>query len=268
MILRNLPAEPSNSKPYQGVRVKDPVKELLRRKRGSHNPNSVKTPPPTAVVIPNNILPSYTHVGSSGLLEGGPSGVISSSSGDVAPDGGAFYTGWLAQPAAPSLQPVSHWASPDYLQTDAASVHPALSADMYVQSVCPSYAVVAPSSLLTLTHTPLFTNIGAITPTPAALPQVDFHDSSLAYIPWPQPLTTLPGPVMQYPPCSTALPTSPMAHVPPLPDVPAVPTEHVTVPLPEPDPQDVEEPNPLEKLLEDDPKDAYICSSSLFAQGV
>lgn len=42
-------AEPPSSKPYQGVRVKDPVKELLRRKRGSNNPNSVKTSPPTAV---------------------------------------------------------------------------------------------------------------------------------------------------------------------------------------------------------------------------
>lgn len=35
----------SASKPYQGVRVKDPVKELLRRKRG----NAARTTPPVAV---------------------------------------------------------------------------------------------------------------------------------------------------------------------------------------------------------------------------
>lgn len=38
-------SEQAASKPYQGVRVKDPVKELLRRKRG----NTAKTLPPTAV---------------------------------------------------------------------------------------------------------------------------------------------------------------------------------------------------------------------------
>lgn len=38
-------SEASTSKPYQGVRVKDPVKELLRRKRG----NASRTTPPAAV---------------------------------------------------------------------------------------------------------------------------------------------------------------------------------------------------------------------------
>lgn len=38
-------SEQAASKPYQGVRVKDPVKELLRRKRG----NTAKTVPPTTV---------------------------------------------------------------------------------------------------------------------------------------------------------------------------------------------------------------------------
>ncbi len=38
-------SEASTSKPYQGVRVKDPVKELLRRKRG----NAARTIPPSAV---------------------------------------------------------------------------------------------------------------------------------------------------------------------------------------------------------------------------
>ncbi len=38
-------------KPYQGVRVRDPVKELLKRKR-SLEPHSTKTAPPTAVRAP------------------------------------------------------------------------------------------------------------------------------------------------------------------------------------------------------------------------
>ncbi|XP_048122475.1 POU domain class 2-associating factor 1 isoform X3 [Alosa alosa] len=199
--------EPPNSKPYQGVRVKDPVKELLRRKRGSHNPNSIKTSPPTAVVIPNSILPSYTHVGPSGVVEGRPSGV----GGDVVTDAGALYPGWLAQPAPPTLQQ-------------------------------------------------------AITPTSAALPTVDFHDASLTYIPWPQPLATLPSPVIQYPSCSASAVPHMVTSVTP---VAPVPTEHLAVPeLPESDPQEMEEPNPLEKLLEDNPKDSYVCSPSLFTQEV
>lgn len=78
-------------------------------------------------------------------------------------DAGALYTGWLTQPTATPLQPMSQWAPTDYLQTDSAPVPVSASAftsDVYVQPVCPSYTVVAPSSLLTLTHTPLFTNIG------------------------------------------------------------------------------------------------------------
>jgi len=38
-------SEVPSSKPYQGVRVKDPVKELLRRKRG----NAARTKPPSTV---------------------------------------------------------------------------------------------------------------------------------------------------------------------------------------------------------------------------
>lgn len=81
----------------------------------------------------------------------------------MAMDAGALYTGWLTQPTATPLQPMSHWAPTDYLQTDTAPVSVSAStftSDVYVQPVCPSYTVVAPSSLLTLTHTPLFTNIG------------------------------------------------------------------------------------------------------------
>lgn len=96
--------------------------------------------------------------GTSGLLEGSLSG-----GGEGAMDAGAVYTGWLTQPTATPLQPMSHWAPTDYLQTDTAPVPVSASAftsDVYVQPVCPSYTVVAPSSLLTLTHTPLFANIG------------------------------------------------------------------------------------------------------------
>lgn len=43
-------------KPYQGVRVRDPVKELLRRKR-SQESNSTKTVPPTAVRTTWHVIP-------------------------------------------------------------------------------------------------------------------------------------------------------------------------------------------------------------------
>ncbi len=49
-------SEASTSKPYQGVRVKDPVKELLRRKRG----NAARTIPPSAVGTRAHVC-THTH---------------------------------------------------------------------------------------------------------------------------------------------------------------------------------------------------------------
>uniref|UniRef100_A0A8K9WUF4 Uncharacterized protein n=1 Tax=Oncorhynchus mykiss TaxID=8022 RepID=A0A8K9WUF4_ONCMY len=63
--------------------------------------------------------------------------------------------GWIAQPAATALQPINHWSYPEYLQqhdpTTTTSTTLPLPTDMYM---------VGPSSILTYTHTPLFTNFG------------------------------------------------------------------------------------------------------------
>ncbi|XP_026877060.1 POU domain class 2-associating factor 1 [Electrophorus electricus] len=252
-------SEQSASKPYQGVRVKDPVKELLRRKRG----NTAKTAPPTAVVVPNNTLPSYAHVGSTGFPGTSPSGP-SESPLEV----GALCPGWVAQPSSSvSLPPLGHWAPTEYLHHHEPTV-PGLSpltTDMYVQPVCSSYTVVGAPSVFTLTPTPLFTNLGTISPPGTAMPQVDIPDSSLTYIPWAQPLPTLSAPGLQRGPCPQALP------LPQLMPIPLPMSMHAPVPGPQ-----QEEPSPaaegslaLEKLLEEEEgKGDYVCSASLFTQDI
>lgn len=72
-------------------------------------------------------------------------------------DVGGLCTGWITQTSTTALQPLGHW-SPDCQQHD--PTLPSHTADMYVQPICPSYTVVGPSSMLTLAHTPLFTNLG------------------------------------------------------------------------------------------------------------
>lgn len=77
-------------------------------------------------------------------------------------DGGLQCTGWKAAALATSagLQPaVTPWPSSDYsqdrtAQTLAYSATPTLTADVYMQTLCPSY------TMLTYTHTPLLTNFG------------------------------------------------------------------------------------------------------------
>ncbi|XP_070762313.1 POU domain class 2-associating factor 1 [Enoplosus armatus] len=206
------PSALARSRPYQGVRVRDPVKELLRRKR-SLEPQSAKTAPPTADVAAQNNPSSYTQgVFGSDIAE--PSTAVG--------DGGLQCAGWKAMPlaAGAGLQPaVTHWSSSDYSQQDrlaqtlAYSAPPTLTADVYMQTLCPSY------TMLTYTHTPLLTNFGTIPVAPAAasLPQMELPDSGLTYLPWAQPLTaisTVPNPGVQFAPGSAALPGSPLVHMP------------------------------------------------------
>ncbi|XP_041733742.1 POU domain class 2-associating factor 1 isoform X2 [Coregonus clupeaformis] len=240
-----------DEKPYQGVRVRDPVKELLRRKRGLllHN---AKTVPPRVVGVPNNNLPSYAQ---------------------LVNDGG-LCAGWIAQPAATALQPINHWSYPEYLQqydpTTTTTTTLPLTTDMYMQPMCPSYTVVGPSSMLTYTHTPLFTNFGTLAPTSTALPQVDLQDSVLTYIPWAQPLSTIPTSGVQFASHPASLAGSQLLPM----SMPVTPTMHQQDPQPQPleqSPAGAEEPNPLEKLLEDqdqDDKYTYVNSSSIFIPSV
>ncbi|XP_050985737.1 POU domain class 2-associating factor 1 isoform X2 [Labeo rohita] len=247
-------SEATASKPYQGVRVKDPVKELLRRKRG----NAARTTPTAAVMLPSNTLPSYTHAGTSSFAEANQSSL-----NDSLVDVGGLCTGWIAQTASTTaLQPLGHWTPPDQHHDPAIPPH----TDMYVQPICPSYTVVGPSPMLTFTHTPLFTNLATMSTSSSALPQVEVPDSSFTYIPWAQPLSTISGSVVQAPSMPAALSAPQLFPVP------------LTLPIvsQEPEPQQVETPQPpegtlaLEKLLEEDEgqKEPYICNSSLFSEDI
>ncbi|MEQ2285170.1 hypothetical protein AMECASPLE_029085, partial [Ameca splendens] len=78
-------------------------------------------------------------------------------------DEGLQCAGWKAAPSVTNtgLQPaVMPWSSSDYNQQDSAAQNlaypnaPALTADVYMQTLCPSY------TMLTYTHTPLLTNFG------------------------------------------------------------------------------------------------------------
>ncbi|XP_058865583.1 NF-kappa-B inhibitor delta isoform X2 [Acipenser ruthenus] len=251
-------------RPYQGVRVKEPVKELLKRKRGNHN-NTMVTSPPT-VVLPHAALSTYSPVGYSGCMDVGSSG-----SEPLYTEDGTICTAWIAQPSAATLQPLTHWAPcPEYLPLDGSA--PTYTADMYVQPMCPSYAVVGPSSVLTYTSTPLFTNFtephkqenhpgikNAIPwaqdlyflsqprhPAPSPISQGELQDpqAQVAYFPWAQPISALPAQAFQCPSAATPF-TSPQLV--PLP-----------VTVPEPAAQELEEAHrtlgsmPIEKLLQED----------------
>uniref|UniRef100_A0A3B4UFN3 POU class 2 homeobox associating factor 1 n=1 Tax=Seriola dumerili TaxID=41447 RepID=A0A3B4UFN3_SERDU len=277
------------SRPYQGVRVRDPVKELLRRKR-SQEPHSTKTT--------ENLSQQFL---TSPSTRGRSCDTTSSEPSATGGDAGLQCTGWRAPPPAPGagLQP---WSSPEYNQQDPSAqplAYPAttLTADLYMQTLCPSY------TMLTYTHAPLLTNFGVSKrQSPAALPQMELPDSGLTYLPWAQPLTTIstmPNPGVQFAPGSTALSGSPLVHMPlsmslatmipqleaqgadPQPQILDLPqrSEHQLDPeapgqsLDEDPEIEPESPNLLDKLLEDhkedgeeEDKDSY--SGSLFIPNV
>ncbi|XP_051254047.1 POU domain class 2-associating factor 1 isoform X1 [Dicentrarchus labrax] len=292
----------ARSRPYQGVRVRDPVKELLRRKR-SLEPPSTKMAPPTADVVAHNNQSSYTQ----GIFGSDVSGGSPAEPSGAVGDGGMQCAGWKAAPPATSagLQPaVTPWSSSDYNQQDrsaqtlAYSATPTLTADVYMQTLCPSY------TMLTYTHAPLLTNFGTIpmAPAPASLPQMELPDSGLTYLPWAQPLTTIstmPNPGVQFAPGSAALPGPPLVHMPlsmslttmiPQLEAQGIDPQSQILDLPhssdhqlDPEPQgqsldedpgvESESPSLLDKLLEDQKddggegdKDSY--SSSLFIPDV
>ncbi|XP_047449299.1 POU domain class 2-associating factor 1 [Mugil cephalus] len=209
------PSALGRSKPYQGVRVKEPVKELLKRKRSL---GLAKTGSSTTDVATQNNQSSFTQgVFSSDVAASSPTETL-----PAAGDGGLQCGGWKAAPSVTcaGLQPaVIPWSSSDYNQQESPaqtltySAPPTLTPDMYMQAVCPSYTMLA------YTHTPLLTNFGTIpvAPAPTSLPQMELPDSGLTYLPWGQPLTTIStvtNPAVQFAPGSAALPGSPLVHMP------------------------------------------------------
>ncbi|XP_041667368.1 POU domain class 2-associating factor 1 [Cheilinus undulatus] len=257
------PAALPRSRPYQGVRVRDPVKELLRRKR-SLEPHGTKTAPPTVNVVAHNNQSSYTQgVFSSDAAGGSPSELSPAVS-----DGGQQCGGWKA--AAPTtasssggLQAaVTPWALADYNQQDRSAAQtlaytttPTLPADVYMQTLCPSY------TMLTYTHTPLLTNFGTIpvAPAPASLPQMELQDSGLAYLPWAPPLTTIstiPNTGVQFASGPAALPGSPLVHMPMSMSLTTMIPQNVDPQPQEPDPEQCEDPldpDSQHQCLDEDP---------------
>ncbi|XP_062995324.1 POU domain class 2-associating factor 1 [Elgaria multicarinata webbii] len=250
------PEQPPLPRPYQGVRVKEPVKELLKRKRGSVQ-NANVAAAATTVFLPHQSLPSYS-----------PTGQLCTESDFVASslplmDEASLYSSWLAQPSPASLQPLTQWTTyPDYVSHEAVACP--YTSDMYVQPVCPSYTLVGTSSVLTYASQPLITNFAARpTSTPTVLPHLDVMDQQapLSYFPWTQPISTLPAPSLQYQPASAAI------HAPQFVPLP--------VSVPAPAPQELGDARKemgaltIEKLLlQDGNNDTYDLSSSLPVEGL
>ncbi|KAJ1075276.1 hypothetical protein K5549_009420 [Capra hircus] len=242
---------PAPPRPYQGVRVKEPVKELLRRKRGHANSGTSVTP--TAVVLPHQPLATYTTVGKSSpqprpppspssgchvqlcnvFLPAGPSCLDMEVSASTVTEEGALCAGWLSQPTPAALQPLAPWTPyTEYVPHEAVSCP--YSADMYVQPVCPSYTVVGPSSVLTYASQPLITNV--------------------------TPLSTLPTSTLQYQPPAPALPGPQFVQLP--------------ISIPEPVLPDAEDPRraigslTIDKLLlEEEDSDTYALNHTLSVEG-
>uniref|UniRef100_A0A8C8XDS0 POU class 2 homeobox associating factor 1 n=2 Tax=Felidae TaxID=9681 RepID=A0A8C8XDS0_PANLE len=271
---------PAPPRPYQGVRVKEPVKELLRRKRGHASSGTAVTP--TAVVLPHQPLATYTTVGKSSpqpwsppgpssgphlqlcnfLLPTGPPCLDMEVSASTVTEEGALCAGWLSQPAPATLQPLAPWTPyTEYVSHEAVSCP--YSADMYVQPMCPSYTVVGPSSVLTYASQPLITNVttrGAAAPTVGPQLEGPEHQAPLTYFPWPQPLSTLPASTLQYQPPAPALPGPQFVQLP--------------ISIPEPVLQDTEDPRrainslTIDKLLlEEEDGDAYALNHTLSVEG-
>ncbi|KAM4742230.1 POU domain class 2-associating factor 1 [Anableps anableps] len=299
---KSQPSTLGRSRPYQGVRVRDPVKELLRRKRSLEH-RSAKTTHSASDVVPHSNQSSFTQGGfGSDVASGSPA-----EQSPGAADEGLQCAGWKASPSVTNAglqSAVMPWSSSDYNQQDSPAqtlaypAGPALTADVYMQTLCPSY------TMLTYTHTPLLTNFGTIPVAPgqASLAQMELPDSGLAYPLWAQPLTTIsamPNPGVQFAPGSAALPGSPLVHMPlpmsltamiPQPETQEVDPHPQILDIPQhseheldQDPQDhslnedpeaePESPNLLDKLLEDqkahddeEDKDSY--SNSMFLSDV
>ncbi|KAM9853539.1 uncharacterized protein pou2af1 [Aulostomus maculatus] len=251
-----------------------------------------------ADVITDTTQSSYTQ----GVFGSDVAGSSSVDSSAAANDGELPFVDWKASLASSStgLQPaVTSWASSDYHQPDTSAqtltypAAPTLTADVYMQTLCPSY------TMLTYTHTPLLANFGTIpvAPAPCPIPQVELPDSGLTYFPWAQPLTTIstvPSSGVQFAPGPATLSGSPLVHMPlsmslttmipqstePQPQILDQPHHSDQI---NPEPQDPildedpgiesETPNLLDKLLEDqkdsseeEGRDSY--SNSLFIQNV
>ncbi|KAM4015227.1 POU domain class 2-associating factor 1 [Anomaloglossus baeobatrachus] len=242
------------NRPYLGVRVKEPVKELLKRKRGKlAGTNSIMPtvatsyqtlPPYTSVVSNTTELPYVDLDAATSLLP--------------IQDEGTFYTGWISQPS--SFQPITQWtACPEYISHEAVSCP--YTGDMYVQPMCQGYTVVGPPSVLTYTSQPLLTNFTTRTPTPCVATQLEYTEQQapLTYFPWAQTIPSLPAAAAHSIPYQATPTTIQSQHFVPVPP-----------PVQDPAPEEVDESRadistlPMEKLLEESGgNDSYVLHHTL-----
>ncbi|XP_075694907.1 POU domain class 2-associating factor 1 [Rhinoderma darwinii] len=178
----------NQNRPYLGVRVKEPVKELLKRKRGNlagtnsnmptvHSSYQTHLSPFTSVVSNTTELPYVDSDATTSLLP--------------IQDEGTFYTGWISQP--PTFQPITQWTTcPEYISHETVSCP--YTGDMYVQPMCQGYTVVGPPSVLTYTSQPLLTNFTTRNTTPCVTTQLEYAEQQtpLTYFPWAQTIPSLP----------------------------------------------------------------------------
>ncbi|XP_053545799.1 POU domain class 2-associating factor 1 [Bombina bombina] len=184
------PQQTHQQRPYLGVRVKEPVKELLKRKRGSFCSTISSTPSVTSTY---QTYPTYTSVVSN------PTDLQyidmdATTSALPVHDEGTLYTGWISQPSTASFPPLTQWtACPEYLSHETVSCP--YTGDMYVQPMCQGYTVVGAPSVLTYTSQPLITNFTTRSVTPGITNQMEYIDQQapLTYFPWTQSIPTLPA---------------------------------------------------------------------------
>ncbi|XP_069805193.1 POU domain class 2-associating factor 1 isoform X2 [Dendropsophus ebraccatus] len=178
----------NQNRPYLGVRVKEPVKELLKRKRGNLAGASSLTP-----MVPTSYqaLPQYTSVVSN-TTELPYVDLDATTSLLPIQDEGTFYTGWISQPS--SFQPITQWTTcPEYISHETVSCP--YTGDMYVQPMCQGYTVVGPPSVLTYTSQPLLTNFTTRNTTPCVATQIEYSEQQtpLTYFPWAQTIPSIPS---------------------------------------------------------------------------
>ncbi|XP_077313068.1 POU domain class 2-associating factor 1 [Lithobates pipiens] len=249
----------SQTRPYLGVRVKEPVKELLKRKRGSASGTNTTTQQVTSTF---QTYPSYTPVAVSSATDVSYVDLDATTTALPIHDESILYTGLISQP--PSFQPLTQWtACPEYISHE--SVSCPYTTDMYVQPMCQGYTVVGPPSVLTYTSQPLLTNFTARNSTQCVATQLEYADqqTSLTYFPWAQPIPTLPTATHSIPYQATATTIQSPQFVP------------IPISLPDPVPEELNDSRqainnvPIEKLLHGEGgSDSYVLNHTLSIEGL
>ncbi|KAJ1189245.1 hypothetical protein NDU88_005995 [Pleurodeles waltl] len=254
-------SDPQQQRPYQGVRVKEPVKELLKRKRGTlSNASCFNIPdavPAPTVTLPHQSIPGYSTIDPHCI------DLAVTTSQLPMTDEGGLYTGWISQPSSGTLQPLAQWAAcTDYTSHEMVSCP--YTGDVYVQPMCPTYTVVGSSSVLTYASQPLLTNFASRNSTTGVVPSLEFAEQQapITYFqPYYQPIATLPATPLQYqsPP---AMATGPQFV--PFP----FSISDAAVPLQVDEACRGDSSIPIEKLLEEnEDNDTYVLNSALAAGG-